>query len=967
MKTMNLQMKKRAFLLTSFIFFYLFLPAGIFAQGWEKLIGAGDRDFGIAIVPSQDGNYVLGGMSYDGLGIDPARDVYLMKIDIHGNILWTQFHGITTESEFIKDLIPTDDGGYLIAGWSGTSSGRTKPYLIKTDSLGQEEWSNNYDTGNFAGEINKVIEANGGGYIFTGYEDRGPNDDLTIGKVAANGDLIWMKSFDESLNDQTYDLVETLQGEIVVTGFTDGGNNDNDYLLMKVDGLGNKVWSTTSDTIRVARFIHLHPNGHLTTIGDRSSSANGSLTRIDENGNILWTKNTSIGYVSFIRDAITTVDGGFLLTGQGFESPQRPVVNLFLTKLDSLGNEEWEHFYGGNLSTQGVHMVQTPDEGYLATGYQFIDGTVSQEDIYLLKVDSLGRLYSNIINGRIVHDTSMDCQADSAETGLVNWIVEAQKSNGQQFFGSSDSTGYYEVNADTGDYQVILHPVNPYWMACADSLPLTLNNFYDTTEINFAMQADINCPYLIVDVATPFLRRCFDNIYTVNYCNEGTLIADSAYVDITLDPFMDFISSSIPAQMIGPDLYRFQLGDLPVGTCDRFNFTINLDCDSTILGQTHCVEAHIYPDSLCFPINSNWSGAFIEVGAACQDSFLNFKIENTGSGSMNGPLNYVIIEDAILLMTAPFELGPGIAQDIPLPNNGSSYLIYAQQEPGAPGNSVPILSVEGCVINPGTPFSSGFINQFPQNDLDPFIEIDCRQSRGSYDPNDKQAFPAGYSAEHLIEANTEIEYFIRFQNTGTDTAFKVVVQDTLSSWLDPATIHPGASSHPYTFNLSKDGILTFTFDNILLPDSTANYAASNGFIKFRIAQKADNPIGTRIENRAAIFFDFNAPILTNTTFHTIGEDLIDIILDTENPDLPQAMLIKVYPNPLQQSAQFDLGEIEINRGQFDLYSSSGQLIRQHSFTGNQFTFERKNLAAGFYFFSIKDQGKLIGQGKLIVR
>ena len=60
----------------------------------------------------------------------------------------------------------------------------------------------------------------------------------------------------------------------------------------------------------------------------------------------------------------------------------------------------------------------------------------------------------------------------------------------------------------------------------------------------------------------------------------------------------------------------------------------------------------------------------------------------------------------------------------------------------------------------------------------------------------------------------------------------------------------------------------------MLPDSNVNEPASHGFIKFRIQQKASNPTGARIENTAAIYFDYNAPVLTNTTWHTIGNDFI---------------------------------------------------------------------------------------------
>ena len=182
--------------------------------------------------------------------------------------------------------------------------------------------------------------------------------------------------------------------------------------------------------------------------------------------------------------------------------------------------------------------------------------------------------------------------------------------------------------------------------------------------------------------------------------------------------------------------------------------------------------------------------------------------------------------------------------------------------------------MEACGTNAGGTFSTGFVTQFPDDDANPFVSIDCQESIGPYDPNDKRAFPKGVGDNHYIEANTDLEYLIRFQNVGTDTAFNVVIKDTLPDALNPATFVAGAASHPYRFEIEETGILTVSFENIQLPDSTTNEPASHGFFKFRIHQKPDNPIGTILENRAAIYFDFNEPVITNFSWHTIGADFL---------------------------------------------------------------------------------------------
>ncbi|MBL7956474.1 MAG: DUF11 domain-containing protein, partial [Flavobacteriales bacterium] len=133
------------------------------------------------------------------------------------------------------------------------------------------------------------------------------------------------------------------------------------------------------------------------------------------------------------------------------------------------------------------------------------------------------------------------------------------------------------------------------------------------------------------------------------------------------------------------------------------------------------------------------------------------------------------------------------------------------------------------------------------------------------DPNDKTVrTSSGTSAtQYFIGTDAWLDYTVRFQNTGTDTAFTVVVVDTLPAAVDPLSFEPGAASHPFDVAMGGDGIVTFAFPNILLPDSNVNEPASHGLIGFRV--KLDQPElpGTVVSNAADIFFDFNPPIRTN--------------------------------------------------------------------------------------------------------
>jgi uncharacterized repeat protein (TIGR01451 family) len=134
----------------------------------------------------------------------------------------------------------------------------------------------------------------------------------------------------------------------------------------------------------------------------------------------------------------------------------------------------------------------------------------------------------------------------------------------------------------------------------------------------------------------------------------------------------------------------------------------------------------------------------------------------------------------------------------------------------------------------------------------------------AYDPNDKLATPSYPGYEEYALFGDEFVYTVRFQNTGTDTAFNVKIVDQLDPNLDWSSLQVISTSHPCKTTLNEYGKLLFQFDNILLPDSSVNELASQGFVKFSIQHLPNLSENTEIKNQAAILFDFNPPIVTNT-------------------------------------------------------------------------------------------------------
>lgn len=597
--------------------------------------------------------------------------------------------------------------------------------------------------------------------------------------------------------------------------------------------------------------------------------------------------------------------------------------------------------------------VQTPTTYTVSVTDQF--GCVATESITVgTGIDQC----PGYIGGKVYKDEEPDCTYNNDDFGLENWIVKAEKP-GATFFGTSDANGNYLILVDTGDYVVSVTPPSSNWDLCQNNVPVTAV-LADTQAVDFPTYNLYNCPALTVDIGTDLLRRCMVNKYTVSYCNNGPVDATDATVVITLDPLFSYFASEIPLASQNGNELTFNLGTLAPGQCGHFWVRVTLSC-SAVLGQTHCIEAHILPDTICDPISPLWDGSDIEVNAICHNDSVFFNIKNTGIGDMTELRQYFVVEDQILLMMAPFQLNAGQETSFALEPQGATLHMEAEQSPFHPGASQPSVTVEGCGGGGGQ-VTLGLVNQFPPDDMDPFIDIDCRQNVGSYDPNDKQGFPEGYGDMHYIKPNTDLEYLIRFQNTGTDTAFRVVVLDTLSNFLDITSIHPGASSHPYDFDIVGRGVLKFTFDNILLPDSTTNEEESHGFVKFRISQLQDLPLGSEITNTAAIYFDFNEPVITNQTIHRVNEGFITVV--STNP-ISENVHLKVYPNPFSDWTRFELEGIAEANASLIVYDAYGRTVMQRVFDQNQLLLNASELAAGMYFYQVRLDGKVVNAGKMV--
>jgi fimbrial isopeptide formation D2 family protein len=637
-------------------------------------------------------------------------------------------------------------------------------------------------------------------------------------------------------------------------------------MIVKFDKNGTALWSKTygARTFNDCTDVIADKEGGVYITGVLSLETGELLTflkHLAADGREIWSKT----YSDFIWSyhISRTADGGFRMVSGNFGGQR---LREWL-QTDSLGNTlVRKKIYSFNPTDELALVVPAADNGLVLLGGRTVN---NNRDFHLLKLDSLGVFTANTLSGKVFIDQNQNCRFDASETPLSDWLVKAE-SGSKLLWGFTDSLGYYQIGVDSSNYQVSLVKPNRYWLPCRDSVFVGLNSNYPRETIDFAVKPSTNCPLLEVDIATPLLRRCFENTYYVRYCNRGTATSRGGSVRIVLDKFLTYNSASTPLSIRRGDTLFFNIPNLETNQCGEFTFRVTPRCDSTFIGQTHCVEAHIFPDSICVP-TAGWSGASIEVTGSCLRDSVSFLVKNVGTGTTAQPIKeVVIIDDIIFFNSAVPILPPGASSTVKYPATGQTYRLIAEQEPNHPSaDRFVTAAVEGCRVNNLTPLSIGFVTHFNEDDGDPFVSIDCHQNNGAYDPNDKQAQPQGIGNQHYIDEGTEIDYTIRFQNTGTDTAFTVVVRDTLSAFLDPTTVHLGARSHAYDFDIVEGRILKFTFKNIQLVDSFRNAARSQGFLKFNIKLKKDVPFNAKIENSAAIYFDFNAPVLTNKTFHTL--------------------------------------------------------------------------------------------------
>ncbi|QNF32135.1 T9SS type A sorting domain-containing protein [Adhaeribacter swui] len=393
---------------------------------WNKRFGGVGAEYLTALIQTRDGGYLAGGYSNSDVGGDKTQlswgknDYWVVKTNAAGKKLWNRRFGGSND-DFLTTLIQTQDGGYLLGGSSvsGISGDKTQAgrgnrdyWIVKLDAQGNKQWDKRYG-GTGKDELKKVIQLPSGRYILAGTSNSPTGGDKSAGnqgaqdywilKISATGTRMWDRSFGGTLNDALSDLAFTADGGFLLGGSSASGVSGDktqpswggyDYWLVRIDGLGNKLWdkrfggigddnltSLGSTNTSTGNFFIAGYSGSGVS-GDKTQSSQGGtdfwMLKINRNGGKLWDKRFGGSQHERLHSIIITADGGYLLGGISNsdisgDKTQASFGNsdYWVVKTTSLGVKEWDKRFGGaeydNLRT----VLQTTDGGYILGGYSY--------------------------------------------------------------------------------------------------------------------------------------------------------------------------------------------------------------------------------------------------------------------------------------------------------------------------------------------------------------------------------------------------------------------------------------------------------------------------------------------------------------------------------------------------------------------------------------------------------------------
>jgi len=350
--------------------FLVFKLDGSGTQQWNKWITSGTGITTVnAVKQTSDNGYIVAGpdfaFSADIIANHGFRDFMVTRLNSSGTPTWIKCLGGTSNDE-AQSIEQTPDGGYIVAGYTGSNDGNVSGWhgnsdywVVKLDGSGNITWQKTLG-GSLYDYATSVIPTSDGGYIAAGYSGSkdgdvtgthwgGSDDDVWVVKLDASGNTSWQKSYGGSKEDHAYSIRQTSDGGYVIAGSTtsaDGditgkhGADNQDYWVIKLDATGSLTWQKCL-------------GGTGTGIGAGSGNDIAYAVRQTTDGGYIVGGTVSSGDSTNVD--ITGYHGN---TGSDY----------WVVKLNSAGSISWQKCLGGNGTEDARSISQTPDGGYIIAG-----------------------------------------------------------------------------------------------------------------------------------------------------------------------------------------------------------------------------------------------------------------------------------------------------------------------------------------------------------------------------------------------------------------------------------------------------------------------------------------------------------------------------------------------------------------------------------------------------------------------
>jgi len=356
-------------------------------ETWQKTFGGEYDDTAFSIHQTTDGGYIVaGGTESFGSG---GTDVYILRLNSKGDVEWQKTFG-GKDHDVATSIQQTTDGGYIVAG--GTSSfdsGEQDVYILKLNAKGDLEWQKTFGGEDYEG-ANSIQQTKDGGYIVAGWTGSlGYEVNVYILKLNSKGEVEWEKTFGGKYDDEANSIQQTTDGGYIVAGYTEG-----DIYILKLNSKGEVEWEKTfgGEDIDVASSIQQTKDGGYIVAGWTDSFDSGEsdvyILKLNAKGEVEWEKTFGGWYDDEAKSIQQTTDGGYIVAGwtDSFDSGESDV---YILKLNAKGEDEWEKTFGGKNYDGAELIQQTTDGGYIVGGWTRSFGS-GLDDVYILKLDSKG-------------------------------------------------------------------------------------------------------------------------------------------------------------------------------------------------------------------------------------------------------------------------------------------------------------------------------------------------------------------------------------------------------------------------------------------------------------------------------------------------------------------------------------------------------------------------------------------------